>query len=215
MTQPTNGFAFHLPDNAPPEMHAVALLGQGLDDLRAAVAELAAQHHTLRTRIDTTPGQPRPSTDTTIPGPLRWDDLDRAQASTTWVWLINWTGWLVERYQLAEEIPACWAHHPPLIEELTALCAAWHAAYTTEATPEAPLRWLEALHRTRARLRDWDEHTRCRNGTHTTRRIDLPWPDTWRLDALTVAEADVANRPQPTHTDRTTVEASPQAGERP
>ncbi|GII22572.1 hypothetical protein [Planosporangium mesophilum] len=185
-------FAFQLPDNAPPDMQAIALLGEGLDTLRAAVAELAAGYDDLRGRVDSQqPGRRQPAT---VPVPLRWQDLDRVQASNTWVWLINWVGWVVARYQLAEELPRCWPKHPPLVEELTALCAAWYAAYGDDASADAPLLWHERLARARIRLHDWDDATRCRNGTHSDRRIELNWPSTWRLDALETAEDDLAGR---------------------
>lgn len=178
-------------------MAAIALLGKGLADLRAAVAHLAQQYDALHARLP----PPRRSTPDTPAGPVRWDQLDRAAASMTWVWLITWVARLTDRYQLAEELPPCWPQHPPLVEELTALCSAWHTAYHAGADPDAPLRWHEAFSRARLRLRDWDEHTRCRHGTHTDRRIDLPWPDSWRSDALDVAEADVKTRPPADHQD--------------
>jgi hypothetical protein len=64
--------------------------------------------------------------------------------------LDSWTGWLRHRYPLARRIPDCWAHHPELVEELTALWLAWQGAYQQ---PDAPLtaaadwhdRWLPGL----------------------------------------------------------------------
>jgi hypothetical protein len=201
MTDPL--FAFQPPADASPEMRAAAVLGHGLDNLRAAVADLAAQHRALAAKVA---ARHKPA----APGPLRWDTMDRAQATLTWLWLINWVGWLTGRYQLDEEIPPCWPRHAALIEELTALCAAWHLAYDGEANPDAPMRWHEALARTRTRLRDWDETTRCRNGTHTDRRIELAWPTNWRDTAIDTAEADIATRPPPSNPD-----TPPQGGEHP
>ncbi|GIH18960.1 hypothetical protein [Rugosimonospora africana] len=193
----TDEFAFDLPDDAPPDMRAIAMLGQGLSTLRAAVADLAEQHRQLRDQVAGLGPGGRGGAQDTVPGPLRWADLDRTQASTTWIRLINWVGWLTARYQLAEELPHCWAHHPPLVEELTALATAWHAAYDDGAASDAGLHWLDSLARTRSRIREWDDHTRCRNGTHNERHIDLPWPADWRDQALDVALADVATRPFP------------------
>jgi hypothetical protein len=193
----TDNFLFDLPDNAPPDMRAIALLGQGLNTLRAAIAALSDQHRQLRDQVAALTPPPGATDPAAVPGPLRWADLDRAQASTTWIWLINWVGWLTTRYQLDEELPHCWARHPPLVEELTALAAAWHAAYDNAAPADAPLRWLEALARARTRLREWDDHTRCRNGTHIQRHIDLPWPSGWRDQAIDIALADVSERPMP------------------
>ncbi len=67
--------------------------------------------------------------------------------------LDSWTAWLRHRYPLARKIPGCWAQHPELVEELTALWLAWQGAYQQ---PDAPLtaaadwhdRWLPGvLHR--------------------------------------------------------------------
>ncbi len=64
--------------------------------------------------------------------------------------LESWTAWLRGRYPLARKIPSCWAEHPELIEELTALWLAWQQAYQQ---PNPPLtaaadwhdRWLPSL----------------------------------------------------------------------
>jgi hypothetical protein len=192
-------FAFELPDDAPPDLAAVAELGRGLCRLTEAVDELHRQHHDLQERVTAQPkaGARTRKAPASVPWPLRWRDLDRQAADEAWVWLIDWTGWLVDRYQLAEEIPACWPKHPPLIEELTALAAAWHDAYDDAAPADAPLVWHERLARARIRLRDFDDYTRCRTGVHTDRRLDLVWPDQWRAHAEQVAAADLAARPLP------------------
>jgi hypothetical protein len=119
---------FDLPPDLPPELRAVALLTRSLDELRAAVADLADQHTALAQLVHAQPPGGRP-------GALRWRDLDRAAANHTWRWLIDWVGWLVDRYQLQEEVPACWPQHPPLVEELTGLCAAWQVATDAQAPP--------------------------------------------------------------------------------
>jgi hypothetical protein len=191
-------YTFVLPDDAPPDLAAVAELGRGLHRLAEAVDELHQQHLDLAQQVAARAaggrGRKAPAS---VPWPLRWRHLDRDAAGEVWGWLIDWTGWLVERYQLAEEIPVCWPLHAPLIEELTALAAAWHDAYDESAPADAPLVWHERLARARARLRDWDDYTRCRNGVHTARRIDLAWPDDWRTTAEQTATADLAGRPTP------------------
>jgi hypothetical protein len=189
--------SFVLPDDAPPDLAAVAELGRGLQQLAEAVDELHQQHLDLRDQVTARAGARPRKAPPSVPWPLRWPDLDREQAAQVWAWLIDWTAWMVERYQLAEEIPACWPQHPPLIEELAALAAAWHDAYDESAPADAPLQWHERLARCRIRLRDWDDYTRCRNGTHTLRRLELAWPDTWRTAAEQAAAADLADRPLP------------------
>ena len=188
------GFAFEVPPDADPAMRAVALLGEGLDELRAAVEALWQQHTELRELVAADgPGMKAAG----VPRRLRWADLDRADASAAWVWLIRWVARLVDRFQLDEELPCCWPQHPALVEELTGLCASWHVAYADGAHPDLPVRWLEVFARARVRLREWDDHTRCRNGTHTARSVDMPWPDDWAQHAYDHAETDVNARPKP------------------
>lgn len=108
------------------------------------------------------------TTDTYADLLAKLDDLDRsstpARAPTAWCWrnlgpegekelwrqLNDWVTWLRGRYPLARKIPKCWADHPEVVEELTALWLAWHAAYeTTDAPLTAPAdwhdRWLPGL----------------------------------------------------------------------
>jgi hypothetical protein len=82
-----------------------------------------------------------------------WRYLGPQGSDALWAELTGWVGWIRNRYPLARRIPECWARHPEVIEELTALWLAWHAAYTER---DAPLtgaidwhdRWLPGvLHR--------------------------------------------------------------------
>jgi hypothetical protein len=194
-------FDFHLPEGAPADMVAAAQIGAAVSELTTALDSLHRQHQQLRERVDALPTRPAPAAGrpgpAEVPSPLRWVDLDREQAAQLWAWLISWVDWLVDRYQLSEEIPFCWYRHPPLVEELTALAAAWHAAYDDNAHPDSPLAWHERFGRARDRLRGWDDATRCRNGSHTDRRIELAWPELWQQDALERANADLTGRPEP------------------
>ena len=165
-----DAYNFDLPADAPPDMVAVAKLAKALQKLTKGVEALHRQHGELRDTVTarlTATGQRKAPQG--IPWPLTWRDLDRDAAAKAWAWLIDWVGWLVDRYELAEEIPACWYRHPAQVEELTALAAAWHTAYDENARGDEPLLWHERFARARARLRDWDETTRCRNGQHTER----------------------------------------------
>jgi hypothetical protein len=192
-----DAFDFQLPDNAPPDMVAIAQLGAAISELTATVDALHQQHLQLRDAVAAGRAGPvRPADGPGVPWPLRWDEMDRDQAAQAWAWLIGWVDWLVDRYQLPEEIPVCWYRHPPLIDELTALAAAWHAAYDDNATVDAPLLWLERFARARDRLRAWDDATRCRNGTHTDRHVELAWPDAWRDTVVETVNTDLdARRP--------------------
>ena len=70
-----------------------------------------------------------------------------------WQELGDWVDWIRHRYPLARRIPDCWAEHPELVEELTALWLAWQAAYVERDAPltaaaEWHDRWLPGvLHR--------------------------------------------------------------------
>ncbi|GAA3344780.1 hypothetical protein GCM10020358_49390 [Amorphoplanes nipponensis] len=190
-----DAFDFQLPDNPPADMVAVAQLAASLARLTEAVDTLHQQHLALADTVACGQNAGPRKAPLSIPWPLRWADLDRDAAAQVWAWLIDWVGWAVDRYQLVEEIPACWYQHPPLIEELTALAAAWDTAYDDAVPADGPLLWHERFARARMRLRDWDDYTRCRNGTHTDRHLDLTWPDGWRETAVLVADADLTGRP--------------------
>jgi hypothetical protein len=190
-----DAFDFQLPDDPPADMVAVAQLAATVARLTEAVDTLHQQHLALTDTVargqNAGPRKAPPS----VPWPLRWAELDRDAAAQVWAWLIDWVSWAVDRYQLVEEIPACWYQHPPLIEELSALAAAWHTAYDDAAPADGPLLWHERFARARLRLRDWDDYTRCRNGTHNDRHLDLNWPDEWREAAVLVADADLTDWP--------------------
>jgi hypothetical protein len=190
-----DAFDFQLPDDPPPDMVAITQLAASVTRIREALDALHQQHLELRDNVARGQNTSQRKAPASVPWPLRWRDLDRDAAAQTWAWLIDWVDWLVGRYQLAEEVPACWFRHPPLTEELTALAAAWHTAYDDAGPADGPLLWHERFARARTRLRDWDDYTRCRNGTHTDRRLDLAWPDNWHESAVETANGDLADRP--------------------
>src|SRR5207302_5493362 len=98
--------------------------------------------------------------------PWNWRGLDNEQAGDLWDELMAWVSWLVRRYALSEEIPACWWAHGAMVEELTALRAAWLAAFEEPtATMEDPLTWHQNFAETLLRLAGWDRMG-CRRGTH-------------------------------------------------
>ncbi|GAA3952075.1 hypothetical protein [Actinoplanes auranticolor] len=185
---------FQLPDDAPPDMVALAQLADSLQRLTTAVDTLHQQHLDLQDALTGQQNSSPRKAPASVPWPLRWNELDRDAAALVWAWLIDWVDAAVERYQLAEELPACWYRHGPLIEELTALAAAWHLAYDDTAPADAPLLWHERFARARTRLRDWDDYTRCRNGNHIDRHLDLNWPSDWHNTAVEAANTDLAGR---------------------
>ena len=68
------------------------------------------------------PPMRRPA-DATVKRLTEWHAMSPSQRRTAWVDLVDWVVWLHDRYELSveERLPACWAEHPGLIEELRAL----------------------------------------------------------------------------------------------
>lgn len=95
-----------------------------------------------------------------IPAPGKpaggWDGMTREQATGAWQRLTAWTDWLVSAYELHEDIPDCWYEHRAMLEELNALCLAWHAANSAQGTGPDRLYWHEQLERALPRLRAWN-----------------------------------------------------------
>lgn len=109
-----------------------------------------------------------------------WSSLTAAEASLAWAHLTGWVDQLVARYGLHEAVPACWYAHPPLVEELSALRAAWLAAYHPRAKPDQAAVWHDVLDRVLTRVRGWN-----RTGCAGTHRPEPP---------LTPHEDDAADR---------------------
>lgn len=98
--------------------------------------------------------------------PVNWNALDPPGAAEQLQDPRHWTLWLTARYDLTETVPACWPHHDPILEELSALRAAWHGAYTDPAArPFDGVGFHDALERTLARIREWDRAA-CARGQH-------------------------------------------------
>jgi hypothetical protein len=103
------------------------------------------------------------------PRPLDWTRLTGAAAEEARAALDTWVGWLVTRYAIdAREIPACWAEHGDLFEELSALHTAHRAAYDAAGPPTGPADWHVTLANTRARLQRAVARTGCRSNEHRT-----------------------------------------------
>lgn len=87
--------------------------------------------------------------------PMAWCWRTLGQHGTTELWkqLTDWVDWIRSRYPLARKVPPCWAEHPELVEELTALWLAWQQAYENRdaqltAAADWHDRWLPGvLHR--------------------------------------------------------------------
>lgn len=90
------------------------------------VAGLLARLEDLETQT-TTPGR--------APTPWCWRSIGSNAADELWRLLTDWVTWIRGRYPLARKIPPCWADHPELVEELTALWLAWQHAYEDRDAP--------------------------------------------------------------------------------
>jgi hypothetical protein len=78
-----------------------------------------------------------------------WHRLRPKERDARWSELVEWVAWLHDRYELsvAERLPHCWALHPGLIEELSALKAWREQIYTArEPAPRDARAWHDHLH---------------------------------------------------------------------
>lgn len=101
--------------------------------------------------------------------PYCWRHVSAAEARGLWVRLREWVDWVNGRYFSSswKSIRPCWFRHPAAVEELTALWAAWEAAYRAtgdgDGFSDAALWWHEKLHTVVHRL--WDEQfAECKAG---------------------------------------------------
>ena len=100
--------------------------------------------------------------------PYCWRYVSASEARGLWVRLREWVDWVNARYFSSswESIRPCWFRHPAVVEELTALWAAWEAAYRAsdgDGFSDAALWWHEKLHTVVLRL--WDEQfAECKAG---------------------------------------------------
>lgn len=128
------------------------------DPPRIAVEPPAAPDPALADQTSQTPQQPGHATG----APVSWltiDDTDTAR--TLLADLVDWLTRVYAHYPAAvDALGECWPWHPTAVEELLALRAGWHAAYTSpDATAARALDWHDrhlpgTLRRLRAALAD-------------------------------------------------------------
>ena len=111
--------------------------------------------------------------------PVDWAGLSAEQAAAQWPILARWVGRvLVPRYQLTrDDLPDCWALHPPVVTELSWLRTSYVQAYLTRSPPQLAAdwhtRWRPAV---LTRIRELIKPDECSPGKHAPRRgtpIDL------------------------------------------
>jgi hypothetical protein len=87
-----------------------------------------------------------PAADGGATGLREWHAMTPTDRKAAWVELVEWVVWLYDRYELGVEhrIPACWAEHPGLIEELWALKAWREQIYDAEQPSAQAARYWHA-----------------------------------------------------------------------
>ena len=137
------------------QAEAITQLRNDLDQLASEVTDTVAD---LVTRMETIEDRPGSGSGGGVVGPHAvaawcWRYLGPQGSDALWDELTGWVAWIRNRYPLARRIPECWTRHPEVVEELTALWLAWHAAYTERDAPLTSAidwhdRWLPGvLHR--------------------------------------------------------------------
>jgi hypothetical protein len=113
----------------------ISRLRRDLDELASEFADTAAG---LMGRIDDLDAGDGAST----PRAWNWHGIGPRAEEELWSQLRAWVAWIRHRYPLAKRVPACWAEHPEIVEELTALWLAWQHAYEDRrASLSAPAEW--------------------------------------------------------------------------
>jgi hypothetical protein len=122
-----------------------------------------------------------------------WPDLDTDQAETAWTTLSTWVDATLLARQPSYEVDAtglrpCWRRHPDVVDELTALYAAWHEAYRApNAKPTAALDYLARLPAVMARIHAMFTASGCkldRAAEHHDNAAKYPGPAHWDPDQL-------------------------------
>lgn len=91
------------------------------------------------------PDEPRREDDEALPPiVVNWRTMDAADAAAAMDELTEWVQWLVQRYNVTNQaLPACWASHTDLVEELSALHTAWKVAFDETDGGYGPIGWHE------------------------------------------------------------------------
>jgi len=145
-------------------------------DWYARVEEVLDRHSDELDRLSETAAKAKNSGSRPAPN---WRSLKEPTRASELAALTGWVHWFVERYTLRSLVPPCWALHAPMIEELSALAAAWRWAYENPDAPaEAALGWHEHLDMWRARWSTWNPDN-CNVNVHR-HTVDVDWPDAAR-----------------------------------
>jgi hypothetical protein len=120
----------------------------------------------------------------------RWRDMPEGDAPAAWDQLRDFVDWVAERYDLSSTlVPACWYRHSVVVEELSALRAAWDASFVVETDGGlGPIGWHERFALARARLREYGYSGECERAGHIETPVRVVAVDehdwnTWRKTA--------------------------------
>lgn len=96
---------------------------------------------------------------------VRWRGLPDEDAIDAWQELRGFVDWLIGRYDISDAvIPRCWWMHGSIVEELSALRAAWDVSMDPDIDGGlGPIGWHERFHLLQSRLREW-YNRECING---------------------------------------------------
>ncbi len=142
-------------------------------DWYAHVEEVLARHSDELDRLSETAAKAKDSGSRPA---INWRALNEPDAALQLAVLSTWVHWFVGRYTLRSLVPPCWALHAPMIEELSALAAAWRGAYESpDVAAEAGLGWHEHLEMWRARWPNWNLDN-CNVNVHRA-TADVDWPN--------------------------------------
>ena len=115
----------------------------------------------------------RQERDKTKNAPVDWAALTEEQAAVQWPILARWVGEvLVPHYELTrDELPDCWALHPPAVAEMSWLRTAHVQAYLPKSPPQLSAdwhtRWRPAV---LIRIRELIKPDECPPGKHAPKR---------------------------------------------
>ncbi len=145
-------------------------LGQGVTTQRHAVAELETRLDDLTTLVrELAERQPA---ETRGERAIWWPDLPAGQERTAALRLLR--GWVDDVLRghhpelVNDSLQPCWDRHEDVVDDLTALQAAWHAAYRGKAAPAtAAIEWHDRwLPGSMARCKAAIKARRCGTGGH-------------------------------------------------
>lgn len=114
---------------------ALERLRSDLDELKSGLGSLVEVVSGLEEQV-ATEDQEEPKG----PQPVAWSwhHMTGESRRDLWEHLIEFVGWINDRYfrdQPGEAIAACWFEHGLVVEELTGMWAAWHAALHNAKSP--------------------------------------------------------------------------------